>query len=806
MRQYNKIEKRNTIIWFCILLVLGIGIGYAILTEKIQLSGFLDYNAMSWDVGFTSALDGGGSVEAVPVISSDRKTITVSCNVGTSTNSETCIAKATIKNGSSFDVQLENKPSITFDDTYINSVGVLWSDTSVALFPGDVIASGKEKEIKIIVTTKLLTEDLLPEESLDIPISITLDWVEERGFDDTTILYKGKVASVLGDSISTLKGYIPSTNRPRYVQTTDEATGGLLYMPYENTWWGGVINDLGMTLGVNESWAGSLVSNTSTSNSGDRGPDRHMASLTRLGNLDNNGTPDVILFYGGTNDIGASVTLGTFDPSIELDLTSTVIDNFADAYAQTILRIKYLYPNAEIISLLPTYTSSYYSVSKLSTYNEVIKQVCTHYGIKYIELTKSGITTSHLADGIHPNAEGMKLIKDYVVKNMVSNVNDDENEEDNLEAINYYNYSEVLSGYYGVNQTWEIATTSAPVHSVILDVEPGMLLYSNSFKAKNVNGSGKTDGIRVTFLKDGVIVSSLSPDEVYNEYITNGFITVPDGVNEVNVPWWNLSDDNYLYVLNDSSSSNIPAAPEGWDTVNYYTTETLYNEYYDSANTWQSYDQVVSVLIDVNPGDVLLANSFSDKNKNGCVGTINFTDGIRLTFLKDGAIVSSMTPAEVYEEYKLNGYITVPDGVDEVNVPWWKPADNNYLYIARYGTIPEIVKTNYYKTLEVFDKYYDGTGTWTTYQNVVSVLVSVNPGDKLRANSFGSGATNGNSANVNGIRITYLKDGSIVKTLTTTAVYEEFNTYGYITVPDGVDEVNVPWWTSSPDNYLYINE
>lgn len=356
--------------------------------------------------------------------------------------------------------------------------------------------------------------------------------------------YNGLTVSILGDSISTLKGYIPSGNRARYVQTEAEAVNGLLYMSYENTWWGGLIEDLDMELGINQSWAGSRVSNSLTTDSGDQGPNRAMVSMTRLNQLDDNGTPDVILFYGGTNDIGASVTVGTFDSSIELDTENTIFGNFADAYAMTILRMKYLYPNAEIISLMPTYTSSYYTTTNLSKYNSVIAEICEYYNIKCIDLRESGITTSNLSDGIHPNVEGMNLIKEYIKGKMIG-TDTEGNNGSSTDTENLYDTLEIYNYYYDMNGNW---TTNASVVSVIAEVSEGDKIRANSFLGSGQNNSS-TNGIRITYLDaNDSIVSSLAPAEAYAEYSTYGYLTVPAGVSKANVSWWTASKDNYLYI------------------------------------------------------------------------------------------------------------------------------------------------------------------------------------------------------------------------------------------------------------------
>ena len=95
----------------------------------------------------------------------------------------------------------------------------------------------------------------------------------------TSLSFAGKVVSIMGDSLSTFEGWIPVedghnlNHRKRYPQSN-------LYEDVRLTWWHMLINNLGAKLRVNDSWAGSMVSNTATTNSGDIGPDACMASIT----------------------------------------------------------------------------------------------------------------------------------------------------------------------------------------------------------------------------------------------------------------------------------------------------------------------------------------------------------------------------------------------------------------------------------------------------------------------------------------------------------------------------------------------
>ena len=241
----------------------------------------------------------------------------------------------------------------------------------------------------------------------------------------TSLSFAGKVVSIMGDSISTFEGWIPVedghnlNHRKRYPQSN-------LFEDVRLPWWHMLINNLGAKLGVNDSWAGSMVSNTATTNSGDIGPDACMASITRITNLGSNGTPDLIFFYGGTNDAARNVPMGTFEPSKfqQVDLTSTTWSTFADAYAVAIMRMQHYYPDAKIIAMTPTWTTSYYTPQRLDEVAKMIKEVCDYFGVAVVDLRKCGINQNNLdktlGDGIHPSALGMEMIEKYVRKQLLS--------------------------------------------------------------------------------------------------------------------------------------------------------------------------------------------------------------------------------------------------------------------------------------------------------------------------------------------------------------------------------------------------
>ncbi|MBE6146252.1 MAG: hypothetical protein E7171_06475 [Firmicutes bacterium] len=571
MKSNNENKKHILII---LLIILILGIGYATLKTNLNILGTTTIKNNNFTIKFANIVEKEGSVTPTKAATIGSGDTSLSFDVALESPGDYYGFNVDVVNSGTLNAELESfeitelteaqQKYLTYEVKYSNGGAV-----SV----GDILPKKSTNTIEVLITYKENPESYPTSSEQTLSFKFEVNYVETERDNK----YDGSVVSILGDSISTLKGYIPSGNRARYVQTEAEATGGLLYMPYEETWWGQVINENNMVLGINDSWAGSRVSNTSTTNSGDYGPDAAMASMTRLQKLDDNGTPDLILFYGGTNDIGGAVTMGTFDPTASyattLNTTATTYTNFVEAYSMAILRMEYLYPNAEIVVMLPTYTSSYYTLTELTTYNAEIIKICEHFDLKYIDLRESGITTSHLADGIHPNATGMDLISDYVTEKLNTNkstTNSDSSSSNNgadVERTTANTYAQTLpenltsttnlyaeltpkTGYYTATGYDNSTSTGQKAVSIVIPVVPGDKIQSSSFNDSTPPTGGQA-GIRVTYLKDNTIVSSFSPTEVNAEYVVNNYLTVPAGVNAISIAWWEADDTNWAYLLVD---------------------------------------------------------------------------------------------------------------------------------------------------------------------------------------------------------------------------------------------------------------
>ena len=231
----------------------------------------------------------------------------------------------------------------------------------------------------------------------------------------------GLKLSILGDSISTFDGYIPTDYNIFYPGSGDIST-------VEKTWWWQVMNATGMELNANASSSNTTITGDSLDTTGSA-PGCSTKRMIDLTPGDDGPAPDILIVFMGTNDFLRSVELGTFTEPSPQD--EGVVNNFCDAYELMIQKLNALYPNAEIYfcTLLETnagdvdeYPQSYPATNKngntIGDFNAEIATIASAYSYPVIDVHNCGITYETLdqytSDGVHPNTEGAKLIAEYV--------------------------------------------------------------------------------------------------------------------------------------------------------------------------------------------------------------------------------------------------------------------------------------------------------------------------------------------------------------------------------------------------------
>ena len=243
--------------------------------------------------------------------------------------------------------------------------------------------------------------------------------------------FKGKTLGIIGDSISTFQGWLPS-DIPGYDGSTYA-----VYYPHgtltmvQQTWWYKVAMQLGISPEhiSNCSWSGSRVSgnSTSTTSAGAACSTRRISDLTLRGF-----TPDIIICFISCNDWGnvPNVPIGTWKVTDPIPSEGTITEMRA-AYALMLNKLHVAYPQSRVFccTILDDFArdrtagwpSNNYDGVSTHEWNENIIDVATALGCDVINLHRCGINYSNIAEyyavdaGLHPNSAGHTLMARKIV-------------------------------------------------------------------------------------------------------------------------------------------------------------------------------------------------------------------------------------------------------------------------------------------------------------------------------------------------------------------------------------------------------
>lgn len=193
-----------------------------------------------------------------------------------------------------------------------------------------------------------------------------------------------KKVSILGDSYSTFQGSNPEGYAPFYPNDRNDVT------QVEQTWWSLYIQAMGYTLEKNDSWGGTTICNT-----GYGMRDVTASSFNARANL--LGNPDIIFVFGGTNDAWANSPIGDYQYEGWTDESNKA---FRPALACLLVRLKELYPNAQLYSILNSELKE--------EINESCRTICKHYNVQLIELHDIEKQNGH------PSIKGMQAINEQL--------------------------------------------------------------------------------------------------------------------------------------------------------------------------------------------------------------------------------------------------------------------------------------------------------------------------------------------------------------------------------------------------------
>ncbi|RHB84887.1 SGNH/GDSL hydrolase family protein [Streptococcus lutetiensis] len=244
--------------------------------------------------------------------------------------------------------------------------------------------------------------------------------------ENYTYSLKGKKLGIIGDSISTYNGHIPTGYEPYYPAYDVTSV--------DSTWWKQLINNTGMELCVNASWSGSTITGDQDNTTGFVGcSDARVNALT----ASNGDAPDIIIVYIGINDFGKNngAVCGNYRGKTAISQERNVT-SISDAFGILLSKLQTKYPKAKIFvsrimperyagSMSESHVAGFPNINpsdnvSLPAFNEQIEEIASAFNCPVIPMDKAGITffnvSQYTGDNLHPKFTYMTMMAKIVQK------------------------------------------------------------------------------------------------------------------------------------------------------------------------------------------------------------------------------------------------------------------------------------------------------------------------------------------------------------------------------------------------------
>lgn len=231
------------------------------------------------------------------------------------------------------------------------------------------------------------------------PVVEDVEYIAKFKKIETNPTLKGKTVSIIGDSISTF--YAPGSEMNSYYNSENTfyyPTYSASIKTVDLTWWYKLIKNNNMKLGINNSWSGSCAYGSSSSAG---------VSDGRINTIDDNGTPDIVIIYLGTNDCASGYSTAQFGSAIREIINKVRKLCDADIFVTTLG--------------YTAYTGSKYKEETRLSYNQEIRKIVSEYNCGIIPLDEYIVETSYsfyLGDNLHYNAKGAELLSKIYEKSI----------------------------------------------------------------------------------------------------------------------------------------------------------------------------------------------------------------------------------------------------------------------------------------------------------------------------------------------------------------------------------------------------
>ena len=293
-----KSDRKQTILFIIILLVLSMGIGYAFLTTTLSIDGISDIDSSSWDVHFDNVQVQSGSVTGSQVttpatISADGQT--VSYHIKLNEPGDHYTFKIDVVNDGSLDAIIDN---ILFQ---INGVDATMAPDYLAYYfmydgyypvsIGNILNSGQTKTLIVGVQYRQdINPDDLPtdDESLNISLGFVYSQKGKVSYLYSTGNANFWVGESIPDGLLTYNTYQDAINNYghsmffRYSLINDRVVGSALGFVYNSNVYYLVGNDYGMAFDDNKTIMNSVFGSTNCSQLYSEYYDEYQCSINNI--------------------------------------------------------------------------------------------------------------------------------------------------------------------------------------------------------------------------------------------------------------------------------------------------------------------------------------------------------------------------------------------------------------------------------------------------------------------------------------------------------------------------------------------
>lgn len=229
-------RRKNGFYGMLILLILGIGIGYAILTTNLSINGITYINNASWDVHFANIQVSGGSVSADSPANIDTDT-SVSYEVTLSKPGDYYEFTVDVVNGGTIDAMIESVSSklngveISSTNPLPNYLGysITYYD-NVEIENNQLLNAGTTETYKIRVSYKMdiNPEDLPGDDStLSFLFSVTYVQADNSGIAKPMTMYGMIANNAVMDNISST--YVTNSSGVQFNDISSDTNGKGIY-------------------------------------------------------------------------------------------------------------------------------------------------------------------------------------------------------------------------------------------------------------------------------------------------------------------------------------------------------------------------------------------------------------------------------------------------------------------------------------------------------------------------------------------------------------------------------------------------